>query len=280
MTEVAAGRSRRREVVRKTLLVISACLLLFPPCLVLGHAAVSGNVSLYRDLTRNGVASVARVVRTEPKNHGAVFYEYRVNGRQYEYGGPSRGYNPDVENLAIGDSLEIVYSRVNPARSCACHPETELRRNSSLVWPFGWGLTIFFTLAVINLWTPRANSPDAGSAAERTTSLGPSWGPSPQVTSARTFLGGQILGRIGGIVALAGLIRQSEEWTYAGFALAMGALLVMAVLIAMNSRQVPLLGVGVVALARKGNLPANTLALVDALLTVSVAGAVSILLRA
>lgn len=280
MAAEATARPRQCGVVRNTLLVISTCLFLLPLCLVLAHAVVSSNVSLYKDLARNGVKATAKVVRTEPTNHGSVFYEYRVNGREYQYGGPYSEPNPDLESLAIGDRLEIVYSRVNPGKSCACRPEVELRRNSSLMWPFGWGFTIFSTLAVINQWSARAHSPEGGPAAEPQILPGTSLEQSPHATSARVFLGGQFLGRVGGIVALAGMLRQSDLWMYGGFALAVSSLLVMAVLVAMNSRKLPLLGVGPIALARSGHLPARALALADALLMVGAAGTASLLVFA
>lgn len=53
------------------------------------------------------LTEVAEVVKYQPENHAAVYYEYAVKGSLYQGAGSVVGY-------AVGDKIEIRYSREKP----------------------------------------------------------------------------------------------------------------------------------------------------------------------
>lgn len=89
-------------------------------CAVLISIADSGNQNLYTRLERDGVVVSAVVTRTEPSNHGIVYYRFDADGRTNFSAAPADSPNPLVEQIKPGDHLHVVYDLRDPEYSCAC----------------------------------------------------------------------------------------------------------------------------------------------------------------
>jgi hypothetical protein len=98
---------------------------------VLISVADHSNQVIYSRLVGHGVVVHATVTRTEPSNHGAVFYSFVADGRTFESGAASNRPNPDASKLKPGDRIPVVYDARDPNVSCACDPR-ELAASS--VW--------------------------------------------------------------------------------------------------------------------------------------------------
>jgi hypothetical protein len=70
------------------------------------------------------------VTRTEPSNHGIVYYRFDADDRTHFSAAPADSPNPLVEEIKPGDHLHVVYDSRDPEYSCACDPR-ELAKAST-----------------------------------------------------------------------------------------------------------------------------------------------------
>jgi hypothetical protein len=99
---------------------------------VLISVADHSNQVIYSRLVRQGVVVHATVTRTEPSNHGAVFYSFVADGRTFESGAASNRPNPDASELKPGDRIHVVYDARDPKR-LLCLRSTPVGRIIGLV---------------------------------------------------------------------------------------------------------------------------------------------------
>lgn len=117
-------------------------------CALLISIADSSNQALYTRLERHGVTVSAVVTRTEPSNHGIVYYRFAADGRTHSAADSADSPNPPVEQIKPGDRLHVVYDGRDPEYSCACDPR-ELAKASAWWRQLIGGLFLASIIALI-----------------------------------------------------------------------------------------------------------------------------------
>lgn len=81
----------------------------------------SGNRDLSSELKSHGVQTYGVVTAVSPSEHNTVSYSYSVNGRRYGPYYSDDGPQGRVDQLTVGQNIEIVYDSQDPRVSCYCY---------------------------------------------------------------------------------------------------------------------------------------------------------------
>ena len=104
-------------------------------------------------LRDNPIVTQGRVIAKEPHNHRIIRYSYTVDGQTYTGIGHGGGGNPKFEDLAIGNSVRVVYNSKNPSESFMGFPEHDLQVNRAGAIFFALVPPTFISLAVLGILT-------------------------------------------------------------------------------------------------------------------------------
>jgi hypothetical protein len=95
-------------------------------CILVGIGAFgrfdASNQRLYARLNEHGVVVNAVVTDTYLQNHNTACYSFIAGGVSYGSCDFLDPPNPPASELAVGDSLYVVYDATDPNYSCACDP--------------------------------------------------------------------------------------------------------------------------------------------------------------
>ncbi len=106
------------------------------------------NWASFHRLTVQGVSGQATVIELLPKIHNTLRYEYHIAGHTFHGQMQSWPPNPPLEQLAVGQSVVIVYDPEHPENSALGDPHPMLE-NETISIAF---IAIVFPTAIVIRW--------------------------------------------------------------------------------------------------------------------------------